>query len=105
MARYCGKVGFVVTKETAPGVWTVASPLEKRYYGDVYKTRYRTPNGDGPNDDIEIHNEISIVGDPYAYSNLMYMRYIYWNGAKWKITDATIEYPRIRLTIGGVWNG
>lgn len=105
MARYSGKVGFIVTEEKVPGVWSPGTPIEKRYYGDVYKARYKTPNGDGVNDDIEVHNEISIVGNPYAYANFMYMRYLYWMGVKWKITDATIEYPRIKLTLGGVWNG
>lgn len=104
MARYSGLIGFLVTQDNGDGVWQ-AETIEKKYYGDVYKNKYKTAASDGVNDNIDIRNEISIVADTFARENYRYMRYLYWMGAKWKITDVSVEYPRLTLTIGGVWNG
>lgn len=32
------------------------------------------------------------------------MRYIEFMGAKWKITNIEVQYPRLILTVGGVYN-
>ncbi|MCM1224006.1 MAG: hypothetical protein NC548_57095, partial [Lachnospiraceae bacterium] len=56
------------------------------------------------NDDISIANEISIVADPFANENFYSMRYVVFRGAKWKISNVEVQYPRLILTIGGVYN-
>jgi hypothetical protein len=33
------------------------------------------------------------------------MRYVTYMGLKWRITNIDPQYPRLILTIGGVWNG
>lgn len=55
------------------------------------------------NDNINISNELSIVADPYAINNFYKMRYAYFRGIKWKVTDVEVQYPRLILTLGGVW--
>ena len=91
MAKFYGVIGYAVTKETAPGVWT-EEIAEQSYYGDL-------------NDDINVANEISIVADPYANANFHSMRYVAFMGAKWKISKVEVQYPRLILTLGGVYNG
>ena len=103
MAKYFGIVGYAITTETAPSVWEEEF-VEKEYYGDVIKYSKRYQQTNHVNDDIEIRNEISIVADPFAYENFMFIRYVTWMGVKWKVTDVAVDYPRLTLSIGGVYN-
>lgn len=107
MPKFYGTIGFVTTKEDPenPGIW-IESTVEKHYCGDLVRNLrrlYTTSNT--VNDSINISNEISIVADPYAQQNMYAMRYVVFNGAKWKIETIDVEYPRLRLSIGGLYNG
>jgi len=76
---------------------------EREYYGDILQFSRRWENGEHLNDDLNIDNKISIVADPFAYENFHAIRYIWWIGAKWKVISAEVQYPRLILTIGGVY--
>lgn len=104
MAKFFGPIGFATTVETRPGVWT-EKIVERNYRGDVIRNSRRLQTTDQVNDDINISNEISIVADPFANGNFHSMRYIGFMGAKWKISSVEVKYPRLILTLGGVWNG
>ena len=104
MGRFSGKIGFVETVETSPGIYEPVA-TERPYYGDFIVRRTRLDsNSSSTNDDLTISNDISIVADKFTKEHLGYMRYVILNGQKWKITVASIEYPRIRLTVGGLYN-
>ena len=104
MAKFYGVIGFAATVETDPGVWE-EQIIERHYYGDVIRNRrmLQTPSNT-VNDNVNISNEISIVADPYAEQNMYAMRYIEFKGNKWKITNIDVNYPRLTLTIGGLYN-
>lgn len=104
MAKFYGVIGFASTVETDPGIWE-ETITERHYYGDVVRNMrmLQTPSST-VNDNVNISNEISIVADPYAELNVYAMRYVEFKGNKWKITNADINYPRITLTIGGLYN-
>lgn len=102
MARWSGKVGFAIPIETVPGV-TEETFVERTYYGDLDRNM-RTLQGNGVNDDINISNEISIVADPYAKENFHYIRYVIFMGTKWKVNSITVRYPRLVMSLGGVYN-
>ena len=105
MSKFYGKIGFLETKETVPGVWT-ESLIEKSYSGEVMQTqRSWQPDGNKLNDNTNINNQISIVADPYAYQHFGSIRYIKWMNQSWKVTNISVNYPRLVLTIGGVYNG
>lgn len=104
MAKFYGNVGFVNTVEIEPGIWEEQN-TERPYFGDVTRNTSRYQQSGGVNDNININNTISILADPYANENFQHMRYVEFMGAKWKITNAEIQYPRILLNIGGVYNG
>lgn len=104
MAKFYGIIGYSVTEETSPGVWT-ESITERNYYGDVIRNTRRWQPGEGLNDNLTINNIISIVADPFAYQNFHAIRYIKWMGASWKIDNIEVQRPRLILTIGGVYNG
>ena len=103
MAKFCGVIGYVITRETEPGIY-VEEIVENEYYGDVIRNTRRLREAAKVNDDINISNQISIVADPFANNNFHAMRYIVFMGAKWKITQVEVEYPRLTLTIGGLYN-
>lgn len=104
MAKFYGAVGYAETAETVPGVWQ-EQITERMYYGDLTRNTRRLQSSENLNDDINIANEISIVADPFANENFHAMRYVSFMGAKWKITSVEVQYPRLILTIGGVYNG
>lgn len=104
MAKWFGKIGYAETVETAPGVWKEQITV-RDYYGDLTRNTRRLQSADKVNDDLNISNELSIVSDPYAIKNFHSMRYAEFMGAKWKISDVEVLYPRLRLTLGGLYNG
>lgn len=104
MAKYYGAIGYNMgTRETSPGVWE-ENISERRYFGDVLQLGRRWEAGEQLNDNLNVSNKLSIVADPFAYENFHRIRYAVWMGEKWKITNAEVQYPRIILTIGGVYN-
>lgn len=103
MAKFFGKIGYAVPADTSPGVWS-EEITEREYFGDLIRNTRRLQTSDKLNDDINISNEISIVADPFAYQNFHSMRYIEFMGSKWKISNVEVQYPRLILTVGGVYN-
>ena len=104
MAKWFGIVGYGITVETKPGVWT-EKIVKRDYYGDLIRNSRRLQSSsEKVNDDLTISNQLSIVSDPYAYENFHSMRYVKFMGAKWKVTDVEVQYPRLILTLGGVYN-
>lgn len=104
MAKFSGKIGFIITMETEPGIWKPQT-VERQYYGDLTRNTRSFQQVDSVNDNVNLSNNISILADPYANENSQYMKYAIIQGAKWKITNVDIQYPRMILTIGGVYNG
>ena len=104
MATVDGKIGYASAVETKPGVYE-EQIVERSYYGDLIRNTRRLQSSDKVNDDINISNEISIVADPYATNNFHTMRYAVFMGTKWKISNVEVSYPRLILTLGGVYNG
>lgn len=102
MAKYYGKVGYAMTKETAPSVYE-EEIVEREYYGDVLQMNKRYQNTEHVNDSIDINNRISILADPFALDNFLYIRYVTWLNHKWKVSSVDVDYPRLTLTIGGVY--
>lgn len=103
MAKFHGMIGFAETVETKPDVWEERL-TEHPYDGDLIRNSSRFQTTEHLNDDLTIANEISIVADPFANQNFHLMRYVEFMGTKWKITNVGVQYPRLILTIGGVYN-
>lgn len=102
MAKWFGKIGYAETEETSPGVWK-EQIVEREYYGDLVRNTRRLQTADKINDDIIVSNELSIVSDPYAMDNFHLIRYAEFMGTKWKISSVEVSYPRLILTLGGLY--
>lgn len=105
MAKYFGKLGFMETVETSPGVWEEQITV-REYYGDILQiTRRYVTDADKENDNLQIDNKFSILADGFAYEHLYALRYLEWFGTKWKVKTVEVNYPRLTVYIGGVYNG
>lgn len=104
MAKFFGNIGYQITTETEPGLYE-EQIIEYEYSGDVLRNSRRLQYSDEINPSITMNKQISIISDPYSVENLHNMRYVTYMGSKWIITSADIQYPRIILTLGGIYNG
>lgn len=103
MAKFYGAVGYVRYVQTSPGIWE-EKVTEYEYCGDLVRDSSRwDKSSDSTNDNLNINNQISIIADPYAYQNSQWIKYVVFNGTKWKITDVEVKYPRLILSMGGVY--
>lgn len=105
MAKWYGNIGFAESVETEPGVW-IDQIKEVPYYGEILNNKYNLNPYNVTTTDVVISRTISITSDPYAEQNFPSMRYVVLRGTKVKITviDDT-QYPRLLLTLGGLYNG
>lgn len=94
----------MISYNTDDGVWT-EEVTEDTYFGDVLRDTRRLDSTEHLNDDITTNNYFSIVADGYAMQNHYAIRYVRWNGIVWKVTNVTVEHPRLLLNVGGVYNG
>lgn len=104
MAKFYGSVGFMQTVETSPGIWE-EQIVERSYAGDVFRNIRRWQGAEKVNDDFTLNNQISIVADPFAFKNLGHIRYVTWMNSKWEVSSVEVQYPRMILEVGGVYNG
>lgn len=102
--KFYGKVGYAPQQvETSPGVFEEMI-VEHTYRGDIIRNTRRLESDNKVNDDITSNNSISIMADAYAYDHFYDMRYVEWQGSKWKVTNVEVQRPRLLLTLGGIYN-
>ena len=104
MAKFYGPVGYSISTEVRPGVWK-DTVVEHFYQGDVSNYHYRNQSSDQTNQDLTVESEISIVSDLFAIRNFSRIRYVKWMGVPWTVMKVEVAHPRLRLRIGGVYNG
>jgi len=105
MAKWYGQIGFCIPKETDLDVWT-EEIVERSYYGDVLRNSKTSYTGNTEiNEGFNISNRISFVADPFVKENIYNMKYATFMGTKWKIINVEVEYPRLTVNLGGLWNG
>ena len=110
MAKYYGILGFVKTYEKeingVPSGEYVTDVIERHYRGDILQDNRRwSDSTEKVNEDVTINNRFSILIDSFISDNLSYLKYINYFGADWKISSVEIQYPRMILTTGGLYNG
>lgn len=105
--KFSGKIGFWEGDvETKPGVYK-SFIVEKDYVGDVMRNSRMFQNVDSQqNDNLVTTNKISVVSNLYLMNNWHSIKYVFWNGVKWKVKSVDItSFPRAVLELGGVYNG
>ena len=108
MSKAMCMIGFEHTSEldpiNKPGVYT-ENIVEKRYYADVIKNYASIENSsEQVNANVSLSNNFSILADPYLKQNFSSIRYLTFMGTKWKISSVEVQFPRLILSVGGVYN-
>lgn len=106
MGVWAGKIGYAVSEEVAdrPGIY-MDTIVEKPYKGSYSRVSAKWQKGESANDNLSLSVSISIVADPYAYTHYDSIKYITFNGARWKVISIDPSSPRMTLMLGGVYNG
>ena len=55
-------------------------------------------------DDIDLLVKVSVIYDQFAIENMGHIKYVTHLGSKWKVTSIEPEYPRLIMTLGGLFN-
>lgn len=104
--KFYGIIGFWEEDHAvAEDVW---EPLivEREYFGDISRNYRKFQPTQQQNDDFTVNAQISILADLYARQNWQSIRYVIWNGVKWKVNNVDgTQYPRLTMELGGVYNG
>lgn len=101
--KFSGKIGFCKLVETAPDV-IEEQYVEHSYKGDFERKARSLQNEGEVNDTPSLNMTISVVGDAYGFCNYQDIRYVAYKGNKWKVTSIDVQYPRLKLTIGGLYH-
>lgn len=105
MNKFWGTVGFVRDVETSPDVYEEVA-TERGYSCEVLKREKRwQPSGYVIDDNLTVENRISLLADPFALDAYEDIRYIVRGKSKWKVTSVEVAYPRLILSLGGVYHG
>lgn len=104
MTRFFGVVGYGEQVEKSPGIWDDVI-VELPAYGNVKRNARTFTEGQSVNDDLVVNNSISIVMDAYSTEHFHAIRYVFWAGVRWKVTEVTEERPRLLLRLGGKYVG
>lgn len=101
--RYSGRIGYFDTVEKKPGLFE-EELIFRKYQGDVIRNIKRNQLTSNVNDNITLNNSISIVADPYAREHFFKIKCAEWQGALWEVTSVDVQFPRLILELGGVYN-
>lgn len=104
MTKFYGNIGYAETVEVSPGYW---EPMIKTIPSSGEWTRYSSTfqlTADSTNDNKNVANELSIIAHPYLAEHFSDLRYVEHAGKKWKITAVNPQYPRLILTVGGLYH-
>lgn len=103
MGKFIGEIGFgetVLKHGVAEQVIT-----ERPYMGEVmWDNRNYDPHS-SVNTDLKLNNAFTVVADSYANGHFMHIKYIRWAGREWTVSSVEVQPPRLRIYIGGVYNG
>lgn len=103
--KFSGKLGFWCgDEETKPGIFK-PKIIERPYFGDVLKDKRTFQTSGNQNSNLVISNQISVISDVHLQNNWTSVKYVVWRGVKWSVKYIDVDYPRISLTLGDVYNG
>lgn len=103
--KFSIRIGYNITEPEEPDSDIyVNRVIERECYGETTRVSSKWQNSGHVNDDISINNEISIMADPFAMEHFSNIAYAEFLGTKWKVNSIEIQYPRLLLSVGGVYN-
>lgn len=103
--RVSGVIGYGEQRKTRPGVVEDVI-VEHKFRGDILRPPASGPEEAGKvNDDLRINVTISVVAGAYHTEHVHDIRYITWQGSRWKVANVDVIPPRLIMRLGGLYNG
>lgn len=103
--KYSGNIGFWIDDvEIRPGVFK-SEMVEKPYTGDIIKSYQHWTGAEHINQNLTLNNKISIIADLYLNQHISSIKYVTYMGTKWRVSSLEINYPRVVIEMGEVYNG
>lgn len=100
--KWFGEIGYFEETENVDGVTTNTFQTQQ-YYGDIIKN-YKTNTDAGTvNEDFDVNNRISVVADPYLIGHFHRIAWITFMDVKFKVHSVELQYPRLIVSLGGVY--
>lgn len=103
MANCLIQIGFVKTVETEPGVWENQS-YEHPYMCRILSNSYKWSREEKITEDLSLSNRFSVLSDKILQEDCGYMKYIVYMGSKWTVNSIKMNYPRLEISVGGLYN-
>lgn len=105
MAKFRGTIGFVIDDvEVSPGIYKTEI-IERTYTGDIYRDSKRmTDSSSTTNQSVSLSISFNFLTDNFAIDYLYAMSYLIFRGKKWSISTLELKYPRMEITLGGLYN-
>lgn len=103
MANCLIQIGFVKTIEIEPGVWENQS-YERSYVCRVLSNSYKWSREEKITEDLSLSNRFSVVCDATLQKDCGYMKYIVYLGNKWTVNTIKMNFPRLEISVGGLYN-
>lgn len=100
--KWYGQLAYRDSVEVEPGIWE-DQITEVNKFGDVLRNYSSNQQGTKINDDISVSNQISIIADPYLLESFHKIIYITFGGAKWRVSNVEVRYPRLIITLGSLY--
>lgn len=104
MAKFSGNIGFNMPVDKGTGIYEDFI-VERHYRGEILSQSRKYQTESKILGDIECNVRISILSDDFLRVNLSQIRYLHYSGSVWTVKSIEPTYPRIVLTVGGVYNG
>ena len=104
MAKYHGKIGYIIPTEERPGVWKDKT-IEREAYGDFLEDRANIQQADKISKNISMSGRLVVMIDKFAMTNFQHIRYAMFMGTAWSVTSVRPAYPKLHLTLGEMYNG
>lgn len=105
MARFHGRVGFLVPVDNQVTGIVENRVIEKPFFGKVITHKRDWQTSDMVTDDLKVNNQIVIVANDFAFKFATAIKYCEFMGGFWNVTGISVKLPEITLTLGGVYNG
>lgn len=103
MARFSGRIGYAQVVETAPGVFR-ESYFERLATGTLSSIVARPTAGETTITNLQVTNIASVVLDAYIMQQFHNIRYIWWNGVKWRVSSVEVKRPRLNIAFSEVFH-
>lgn len=102
--KVSGEIGYAKSIETTPGVYD-DQITRKPFSGDLIQDTRKWESDQKVNDNLVLGNRVSILASSFARANLDFMKFVKIGESYWEISNIQIQYPRLFLTLGSVYNG